>query len=510
MEDLTLTREWLARFGWPDTLRTGHPLAIAHRGARAYAPENTEKAFRIAADLCAEMWELDVFLSADGVCVVSHDANLAQTAGRDMEIADHRWRDLSAVALPEGQRLLRLEDAIALARECGCGLYVEIKGEGAARAAWKVLEAADFRFACIGSFVVDWIADLRAAGCDWPLSVLVPQHADPLDWAGAADPDIVHICWRNTGDSPQHLLTDDLLDRLSGRQVVLWDEDRPETVDALLSKPVMGICSDRPEMLKPYRPDPVRPVAIVCHRGANDLAPENTLEAARICLDQKFQYVELDVRTTSDGELVVMHDPGLERTTDGSGLVIDADLGLVRGLNAGGWFREGSRQHSVPTLDEYLELVRGRAGLYVEVKHADGQQLLDTIRAHDMLDDCFFWSFDTDLLRWMRRQSADIILMATRWKYDSLAQTVADYGAQIVEFDATRDDLSEIGQCAGLGVRSMLFSVATGWEDMAACLAHAPDMVNLDQPGKFKIVASYPLVRRHFRAMLRGNEQDQT
>lgn len=508
---MTLTPQWLARFGWPETLLTGHPLAIAHRGAQAYAPENTEKAFRIAADLCAEMWELDVRLSADGVCVLSHDANLARVSGHDLEVATATWEEISAVPLPEGQRVLRLEEVIDLARECGCGLYIEIKGEGAGPVAWRLLQEADFRFACLGSFVAEWIADLREQGCEWPLAVLVPAQADPLAWAGAASPDIMHICWRNAAARPGGLLTEALLERLAEYQIVLWDEDRPEIVDNLLGKPVMGICSDRPEMLKPYRPDPDHPIDVVCHRGANNLAPENTLEAARICIDQRFEYVELDVRTTSDGELVVMHDPGLERTTSGSGLLIDRDLDHVRGLDAGGWFREGMRGQQVPTFDEYLQLARRReAGLYVEVKHTDGTQLLEAVRRAGMLAHCFFWSFDTELLRWMRRQSDDIQLMATRWMYGSVAETVGDYNAQIVEFDVTKDDLSEVAECKALGVRSMIYSVRSDWEELASYLEYKPDMVNLDYPEKFKIVASYPLVRRHFRAMLGSDEQDQT
>lgn len=502
---MTLSPEWLARFGWPQTLLTGHPLAIAHRGASAYGPENTEKAFRIAADLCAEMWELDLRLSADGVCVVSHDENLSRVGGPDLNISQTPWQRIGAATLNEGQKVLRLEQVIELARELGCGLYIEIKGEGAGPVAWDILSRAGFRFACLGSFVADWIADLRHAGCDYPLSVLVPADAAPLQWIGQAQPDIVHLCWRNASPTPGDLLSPDLLDSLSQYQVVLWDEDRPAVVDAILSRPVMGICSDRPEMLKPWRPDPEHPIAIVCHRGANKLAPENTLEAARICFDQKFQFVELDVRTTADGEMIVLHDADVKRTTNGSGLVIDQSAAYMRDLDAGGWFRDAMRGQKVPTLDEYLGQARARSGgLYVELKNCDGAQLLRQVEAAQMLPHCFFWSFDTELLRWLRRQSDDIRLMATRWMYGSVAETVADYDAQIVEFDVTKDDLSEIADCRRLGVSSMIFSVRPGWEDLETCLQYAPDLVNLDYADRFKIVAAYPAVRKHFRAMREG------
>ena len=150
------------------------------------------------------------------------------------------------------------------------------------------------------------------------------------------------------------------------------------------------MCSDRPELLKPYKKDPGQPIDIVCHRGANTIAPENTLEAARICIEQGFQYVELDVRTTSDGELVVIHDPDLGRTTNGNGEVADHTLAEIKALDAGSWFREGASGAKVPTLSEYMQLAQGRSGIYVEIKQANAKALLEVINSYNMLAKCFF------------------------------------------------------------------------------------------------------------------------
>lgn len=501
---MTLTPEWLSKFSWPLTLLTGHPLAIAHRGACDYAPENTLKAFQIAADLCAEMWELDVRLSADGVCVVCHDDNLERVSGHNLKISQSTWAQISAITLPEGQHVPRLEEVIALAKTTGCGLYIEVKGEGAGIAAWAILQKVDFKFAVLGSFNVPWIAELKKLGCDYPLSVLVPLKVDPVEYLNGVAVDIVHICWRKASNRPDTLLTKELMQRLTPYQIVLWDEDRLEVIEKLLDKSVMGICSNRPEMLKPYRPDPDHPIEIVCHRGANNLAPENTLEAARICLDQKFQFVELDVRTTSDKQLAVIHDGELERTTEGAGLVVQHTLAQIQALDAGRWFRQNGAGHQVPSLPEFFELARGKAGIYVEIKQADAEQLLGVVKQFDMLDQCFFWSADIGTLVDLRRLQPGINLMVPRWIFSSIDVAVAAYGAQIVEFDVERDDLWEIGRCAELGVRSMIYSRRSDWDELASYLKLKPDMVNLDFPDRFKILVSYPLVRKHFEAMTCG------
>ena len=482
---------------------TGHPIAMAHRGASDYAPENTLNSFQIAADLCAEMWELDIRVSSDGVCVVAHDDNLTRVARRGLRVSETTWDEISSLPLPEGQHIPRLEQVINLAKNTGCGLYCDIKSEGAGPLAWKLLKAADFRFAAFASFNVGWIKELREMGCNYPLGVMVPAGVEPFAYLDGVAVDIVHPCWRDASENPHELLTDALMKNFTdhGYQIVIWHEDRAGVLDALWNQPIMGICSNRPELLKPYRVNPDHPVEIACHRGANTLAPENTLEAARICKDQRFQFVEVDVRTTADDELVVIHDTDLARTTNGSGLVIDMTLAEIRSLDAGGWFREGSAGYRVPKLTQMLNLVNGSAGLYIEIKQADPAKVLDAVNAQNMLDKCFFWGFDTGVMRQLRALLPDAIMMAPRWMYSSVKGAAMAYGAQIVEFDVVKDDLGEVSLCRDIGVKSMIYSQTPNWGELSSYLKFSPDMVNLDRPDRFKILTSYPGVRRHFEAM---------
>ena len=503
---MSLDKTWLNRFSWPQTLETGHSLAIAHRGASDHAPENTLKAFQIAADLYAEMWELDVRLSVDGVCVVAHDDNLARMAGQELRVSAASWYDISALQLPEGQQVPRLEEVIELAVQTGCGLYIEIKSEDAGVLAWELLQKSGLKFAVLASFNVSWVRQLRDLGCKYPLAVLVPNGADPIEYLGGLDADIVHLCWRDTTEALHELLTESLINSLvdHGLQIVIWHEDRPAVLHALWDLPIMGICSNRPELLKPYVPNPAHNIDIVCHRGANNLAPENTLEAARICLDQGFQYIELDVRTTADDELVVIHDAELLRTTSVNALVMDKTLAEIQSLDAGGWFREGAAGYHVPSLNQMLAMVKGYAGLYIDVKLADPEKLLQLVKAHGMLDKCFFWGGDIAMMNQLRNLEPDVVLMAPRWMYASVKEAHIAYGAQIIEFDVERDNLAEIAQCQELGARSMIFSKRHQWGELASYLKYKPDLLNLSYPDRFKILASYPRVYAHFQTTVEG------
>lgn len=107
---------------------------------------------------------------------------------------------------------------------------------------------------------------------------------------------------------------------------------------------------------------------IIAHRGASAEAPENTLAAFRRALEIGVDAVELDVHLTSDGEPVVIHDPVLDRTTDGRGLVRDQALASLRRLDAGRWFGERFAGERVPTLAEALDLLRS-VRVIVEVKN---------------------------------------------------------------------------------------------------------------------------------------------
>ncbi len=118
-------------------------------------------------------------------------------------------------------------------------------------------------------------------------------------------------------------------------------------------------------------------IDVVAHRGASGYAPENTLQAFLMALAMNAQHIELDVHMSRDGEIVVIHDPQVDRTSNGKGAVASLSLTQLKNLDAGSWFNRshprkaraeftGSR---IPTLQGVIDLVRATAtGLYIEIK----------------------------------------------------------------------------------------------------------------------------------------------
>jgi glycerophosphoryl diester phosphodiesterase len=236
------------RFGW-SAAGPRFPLTIGHRGASGHAVENALAAFAMASELGADMWELDTQLTKDGICVVSHDDHLQRVFGLDRRISEMTVEELAA---HEGVRVPTFSAVTDLARACGAGLYVELKAPGTGLIVWRELSEHNQRFAALGSFDVDQVRALSDAGCDYPLAVLVRVGADPHDLADRAGADIVHLCWERARDRPQDLVTDVLINQVckDGRQIVLWHEERPDIISDIVILPVLGICSDRPELLR--------------------------------------------------------------------------------------------------------------------------------------------------------------------------------------------------------------------------------------------------------------------
>lgn len=108
---------------------------------------------------------------------------------------------------------------------------------------------------------------------------------------------------------------------------------------------------------------------VASHRGDSSSAPENTLPAVEKAIALGFAYVEVDVALTADGHAVLMHDRRVDRTTDGSGLLAELSLDEVRALDAGSWFDAAYAGTSVPTVQEFLDVLSASgAKALVELK----------------------------------------------------------------------------------------------------------------------------------------------
>ncbi|MEG8280859.1 glycerophosphodiester phosphodiesterase [Streptomyces sp. AHA2] len=137
-------------------------------------------------------------------------------------------------------------------------------------------------------------------------------------------------------------------------------------------------------LLFPHSParaaDDGRPPLVIAHRGASAYAPENTLAAVDKAAELGIRWVENDVQRTKDGELVVMHDDNLRRTTDAEEVfpgrapwkVKDFTFAEIARLDAGSWFDPAYAGTRVPTLEQFVDrLERRHLKLVLEIKHPE-------------------------------------------------------------------------------------------------------------------------------------------
>lgn len=231
-------------------------LAIAHRGASAYEPENTLRAFRRAIELGADMSELDVHLSKDGHVIVMHNATVDKTTNGRGAIKDMTLIELKRLDAGEGEKIPTLPEVIDLARGKN-GLYIELKGEGTPSAVVNSMRASNFtdrRQVIVGSFLAPLVQEVKDLAPEIATSLLVGPvlPADQLiAMTRAVKADYVHLCWENRHPQPHKLLTPELLGalRAAGVGIVLWHEERLSELKMLRTLDVDGICSNTPDQL---------------------------------------------------------------------------------------------------------------------------------------------------------------------------------------------------------------------------------------------------------------------
>ena len=155
---------------------------------------------------------------------------------------------------------------------------------------------------------------------------------------------------------------------------------------------------------------------IFAHRGASAVAPENTLPAFEKALEMGADGTELDVQATADGQLVVLHDYNLERTTTGAGPLRSHTLAQLAGIDAGIRFDTAFSGTPIPTLEQVFDLVGDSFIVNVEIKNMDWdggrepEPLVRLIQRRRLYDQVIVSSFNPIALRKMRQLDPSVPL----------------------------------------------------------------------------------------------------
>lgn len=123
---------------------------------------------------------------------------------------------------------------------------------------------------------------------------------------------------------------------------------------------------------------------VAAHRGDHVIYPENTLEGYKEAIKNEADYVEIDLRTTKDGELVSMHDGSINRMTDGNGQLKDFTLAELLQLKVKSKDTTNKEIFRIPTFKQILQMCKNKIGIYLDFKAADPEQAYQMIKEYGM------------------------------------------------------------------------------------------------------------------------------
>ncbi|WP_349408871.1 glycerophosphodiester phosphodiesterase [Pseudalkalibacillus sp. SCS-8] len=234
-------------------------------------------------------------------------------------------------------------------------------------------------------------------------------------------------------------------------------------------------------------------VEVVAHRGAAGYAPENTIAAFEKAVDMDSDYIELDVQMSKDGQLVVIHDTTVDRTTDGTGKVGDLTYDALRELDAGSWFAPEFKGEHLPTLGEVLDEFRGKTKFLIELKAPSlypgiEEKVAKALEARDMDDpeddSVIVQSFDFNSMKMFNELNDDVPVGVLTWKSEDLTPEALEAFTEYADYvnpSKSKVDRELVNQIHDLDMGIMPWTVRAQ-EDVQPLMDAGVDGIITDYP----------------------------
>jgi glycerophosphoryl diester phosphodiesterase len=239
---------------------------------------------------------------------------------------------------------------------------------------------------------------------------------------------------------------------------------------------MFGLCVDVLRSAANAESNIIHSPSIIAHRGGRKWAPENTLSAFKQSIETGCDGIEIDVQRCKTGQLLVIHDETLERTTNGAGYVFQKSYDEIRALDAGKWFSPQYRDERVPTLKEVLDLVNGRLIVDVEIRNVPvacpgiEDDVIALLAQYKYPDKIVISSFDHDILHRIHESAPryKLALLTVCIPYD-LGNYAAQVGAKAWNLNMAelREDLVKRAHKARLEVAVWTVNDAKDWQRAA-------------------------------------------
>ena len=254
-------------------------------------------------------------------------------------------------------------------------------------------------------------------------------------------------------------------------------------------------------------------IYVAAHRGWRSKYPENTMESFRAALSLGVDQLELDIRVTKDNELVVIHDPTVDRTTNGTGRVCDFTLAELKALDAGSHKGEEFRGCKIPTLLEFMELIKDLPTMTVdfELKEypVDGNdavaydvcdRVLRLIDEYGYTDRCVINCFNAKLHEYIVKTYGNKYRQHVYFPLWRMGEEVTmdpyQYGYCVCMFDevtgkgiASREQFEKMRAC---GIRTWAGAGVKDEAGVLAAIENGAELITCDNPDEILAI-----LRRH-------------
>lgn len=223
------------------------------------------------------------------------------------------------------------------------------------------------------------------------------------------------------------------------------------------------------------------------HRGASGAAPENTFAAFEQAVAEGAEYTETDIRRTADGQLVLLHDATLDRTSNGSGPIASMTLADVQRLDAGAWYGDGFRGERIPEFTPFLRWIEGRSGFgaALEVKASGvGAEVARLAWASPARDRLAIYAFDPAEIRAAKAAAPElpcVLLLYLDADRDAVLSAIDGCGADGADVPWQWNAVSLL---ASMRERGLLIGGGSseGGEAAERLLALGADMIDTNGP----------------------------
>ncbi len=190
---------------------------------------------------------------------------------------------------------------------------------------------------------------------------------------------------------------------------------------------------------QPNQPPAKHSFIVICHRGDHVIYPENTLAAYSEAIKNGADYIEIDLRTTKDGELVSMHDGTVNRMTNGKGNVSDMTLAEIESLRVKSKDSLDKTSYRVPTFKQILGFCKGKIYIYIDFKNADAAATYAVLKKYGMEKDVLVYiNAPQQFVDW-RKVAPAMPLMV------SMPGNIKDEAAMKAFIDQTKPDILDGG-----------------------------------------------------------------